>query len=234
VILVQGLPGMGLVAKTAADYLIETCDNRLLARIYSSYLPPIVRLNKGLGSLARLEFYEITSIQPNLLVLTGDSQPADIGIMGVMRTILNYSAKCGVSVVAAFGGLRTQEEYDVAGFSYASETLNWLSQQIPILEEGEISGAVGVLTALAHEEYSFRSYGLLGKLFMGVMDPIASKNVLQTFSSLHNLNPSLKDFSWLENRIQEAQKTDVQAQDFYKQATTQFEQSEDENPKYYI
>jgi proteasome assembly chaperone (PAC2) family protein len=234
VILVSGLPGMGLVARLAADYLIENFEGSKLARLHSSFLPPIVRLDKGLGSLARLEFYEITSLQPNLLILTGDSQPADIGIMGIMRAVLTYSAKYGVTTVAAFGGLRTQEQYDVAGFGYAKETLDWLSREAPILEEGEVSGAVGVITAVAHDKYHLRSYGLLGRLIMGAIDPIASKNILQTFSNLHCLDPPLTDFSWLENKIQEAQKADLHTQDLYKQATASFTQPDDEKPGYYI
>ncbi|MFQ5976986.1 MAG: PAC2 family protein [Candidatus Heimdallarchaeota archaeon] len=234
VILVQGLPGMGLVAKIASDYLIETLQGQLLARIHSSYLPPIVRLERGMGNLARLEFYEITSLTPNLLVLTGDSQPADIGIMSVMRTVLDYSINCGITAVAAFGGLRSQEEYDVAGFGYSHKTINWLSREIPVLDEGEISGAVGVLTAIAHVQHSLRSYGLLGKLIMGAVDPAASRNVLQVFSNLHGLDPPLTNFDWLETKIQEAQKAETPAQDFYKQSTVPFEQSEDKQPGYYI
>ncbi len=234
VILVQGLPGMGLVAKMTADYLIEVYNGQKVACVYSSFFPPIVRLDKGIGKLARLELYEITSLHPNMLVLTGDSQPADIGIIGVIRTILHYAIHHGITTTAAFGGLRTEEDHDVAGFGYTSESLDWLSQEVQILDEGEISGAVGVLTALAHTEFNLRSYGLLGKLTMGVADPSASKRVLKAFSNLHELDPPLTDFSWLDKKIQEAQKTEIQAQDFYKQATAQFAQSEDENPGYYI
>ena len=69
-ILLQGLPGMGLIGRIAVNFLIE---NKVLkaqevARVYSSYFPPMVTIDKtpGLGRLARLELYLITSTKPNL------------------------------------------------------------------------------------------------------------------------------------------------------------------------
>lgn len=69
---------------------------------------------------------------------------------------------------------------------------------------------------------------------MGAVDPAASRNVLQVFSNLHDLDPPLSNFDWLETKIQEVQKAEAPVQDFYKQSTAQLEQSEDKLPDYYI
>ena len=94
-VLIQGLPGMGFVGHLAVNFLIDELDAQETTRIYSSYFPPIVRLDEdGIGRLTRAELYA-TSTDPNLLLFTGDTQPIDLGIIQTMNSILNYAKTIG-------------------------------------------------------------------------------------------------------------------------------------------
>ncbi|MFX0052007.1 MAG: PAC2 family protein, partial [Candidatus Hodarchaeota archaeon] len=76
-VLIQGLPGMGLIGKIAANFLINNFKGQEIARIYSSFFPPVVQVDSktSLGRLSRMEIYAITETSPNMLILTGDAQP---------------------------------------------------------------------------------------------------------------------------------------------------------------
>jgi proteasome assembly chaperone (PAC2) family protein len=177
-VVIQGLPGMGLIGKIAANYLIKNFDGVEIARIYSSFFPPVVQIDNetGVGRLARMEVYAITKTTPNLLILTGDAQPHDIGIIQVLSEVLDYVAENKADTLICLGGLRVQEEGpEIAGFGYDKDTVDWLEEHnIALLKGGEVTGAVGVLSALAAER-NMKSYGLLGKLTMNALHPLPEK-----------------------------------------------------------
>jgi proteasome assembly chaperone (PAC2) family protein len=203
-IVIQGLPGMGLIGKIAANFLIEEFEGEEIARIYSSFFPPVVQIDneQGIGRLARMEMYAITKTTPNLIILTGDAQPHDIGIIQVLNEVLDYVIKQNAGTVVCLGGLRALDEGpEVAGFAYDEETMKWLEKhEIVPLKGGEITGAVGVFSALAAER-GLRSVGLLGKLTLVGTDPLASKNLLKRLGMLFSLKFT---YEGLEEIIQEA------------------------------
>jgi len=218
-VLVQGLPGMGLVGRLSIDHLLLITEAQEILRIYSSFLPPVVRVGeKGIGRLARLELYAVTTLKPNLLLLTGDFQPADIGIVTVLSEVLSYVRNRNVESVVALGGLRSEITSDVGAFGYDADHLSWLGEHnILLLDNHEISGAVGVLTALAHE-MGLRSFGLLGKLHLSGTDPIAARNVLRAFGQLFRIDESELRLELLEEQIQEAEAHETAVQDLFDQA----------------
>lgn len=202
-VLIQGLPGMGFVGHLAVNFLIDELDAQEITRIYSSYFPPIVRLGEdGLGRLTRAELYA-TSTDPNLLLFTGDTQPIDLGIIQTMNSILNYAEAIGCKTVIALGGLRSSEGPDVTAFAYTEETKAYLEQQdIELLTQGEVTGAVGVLTAIAAER-GLTSYGILGKISLTGPDPVAAKNVLKTITTMLGF-PIILDTAKLDAKIEKA------------------------------
>ncbi len=202
-VLLQGLPGMGWVGHLAVNFLVDELEAEEIARVYSSYFPPIVRLaDDGLGRLTRAELYA-THSDPNLLLFTGDSQPIDLGIIQTMNTILDYAESIGCNTVIALGGLRSPEGPDVAAFSYTEEAKSYLEKhKIEILTQGEVTGAVGVLTAIAAER-GLKSYGILGKINLTGPDPVAAKNVLEVIQTLLGFQIDL-DIAKLDPKIEKA------------------------------
>ncbi len=232
-VVIQGLPGMGLIGKIAANFLVDQYDGVEIARIYSSFFPPVVQIDneQGIGQLARMEIYAITKSTPNLLILTGDAQPHDIGIIQVLNEVLDFVIELKAETVVCLGGLRALEEGpEVAAFGYNEETMKWLEEyDLSPLKGGEITGAVGVFSALAAEK-GLRSFGLLGKLTLVGTDPLASKNLLKRLAKLFSLDYKYED---LDRIIEEA----VQKNDLLHQAEEAEGASDDESsrgPSYYI
>ena len=203
-VVIQGLPGMGLIGKIATNFLINHYEAVEIARIYSSFFPPVVQIDneQGVGRLARMEIHAITKTNPNLLILTGDAQPHDIGIIQVLNEVLDYVIENNAGTVICLGGLRVLEEGpEVAAFAYDVETIEWLKDyDIVPLKGGEITGAVGVFSALAAEK-GLKSFGLLGKLTLVGTDPLASKNLLKRIADIYSLDYS---YEKLEEIIEEA------------------------------
>ncbi len=204
-VVIQGLPGMGLIGKIAANYLIKAFDGKEVARLYSSFFPPVVQIDNktGMGKLARMEIYAITKTTPNLLILTGDAQPHDIGIIQVLNEVLDYVKENKAETLICLGGLRVHEDGpEIAGFGYDKQTVDFLEEnKIDLLKGGEVTGAVGVLSALAAER-NMKSFGLLGKLTLAGTDPLASKALLIKIAELFGLDIDMEN---LEEAIEEAQ-----------------------------
>ncbi|MFX1548264.1 MAG: PAC2 family protein, partial [Promethearchaeota archaeon] len=232
---IQGLPGMGLIGKIAANYLINHFEAQEIARIYSSFFPPVVQIDSktSIGRLARMEIYAITKSTPNLIILTGDAQPHDIGIIQVLNNVLDYVIELNADTLICLGGLRVHEEGpEVAGFGYDKETLDWLEKNdVTLLKGGEVTGAVGVLSALAAER-NLKSFGLLGKLTLAGTDPKASKALLKKLAKLYPLKLELKD---LDLSIEEAQVKNERITSLAREVLEQGEEEEkDRGPGYYI
>ena len=234
VVVIQGLPGMGLIGKIAANYLINFFDAQEIARIYSSFFPPVVQIDSktSMGRLARMEIYAITKTTPNLLILTGDAQPHDIGIIQVLNSVLDYVIELKADTLICLGGLRVHEEGpEIAGFGYDKQTLEWLEKNdVTLLKGGEVTGAVGVLSALAAER-KLKSFGLLGKLTLAGTDPKASKALLKLLAKLYPLKLELKD---LDLTIEEAQAKNDRITSLAKEVLEEGESEKDQGPGYYI
>lgn len=98
-ILICGFPGSGYVGKMAVDHLIQELHAEHLADIYSTSFPPQVMIRSdGTSDLMKNTiFYTRTSAanpNANLLLLTGDSQPASPESEYVLaEEILDIAAK---------------------------------------------------------------------------------------------------------------------------------------------
>src|SRR5665648_1147452 len=79
-ILIEGLPGLGLVGKIALRYLIKQLKAKKVAYLYSPHFPYFVLVNKkGNVRLMRGVFYYYQNQKGNDIILfTGDSQSQTI------------------------------------------------------------------------------------------------------------------------------------------------------------
>lgn len=233
-VVIQGLPGMGLIGKIAANYLIKTFEGKEIARLYSSFFPPVVQIDNetGMGKLARMEIYAITKTSPNLLILTGDAQPHDIGIIQVLNKVLDFVKENKADTLICLGGLRVHEDGpEIAGFGYDKQTINWLEEnKIALLKGGEVTGAVGVLSALAAER-NMKSFGLLGKLTLAGTDPLASKALLIKIAEIYKLDIDMEN---LEQAIEEAQEKNERITSLAREVLEQDEEETGQGPGYYI
>jgi proteasome assembly chaperone (PAC2) family protein len=159
-------------------------------------------------------------------VLTGESQPqeASEGMFAVLNEVLDLAQKWEIKTVIAIGGFRPADVNttpDTTGFAYTDEDLETLKKHdVHLFTEGRVSGAVGVITALASER-GMQSFGIMGKVrpsdkpsvAFGV-DPIAAKHALKTIQKITSIEI---DLSKMDEMIKEIEKTEADAVKFMEQ-----------------
>ena len=219
-VLVQCFPGQGLVGRIAGMQLIDYFKAPEVAKIYSSYFPHLVIFQGELGKLVHAEIYVVETTKTPLVILTGESQPQEgpDGMFQVLNATLDLAESWGIDTVIAIGGFRPSDiknTPETTAFAYTEKDAQKLKDWgIHLFTEGRVSGAVGVITALAAER-GMTSFGLMGKvrpsetptMAFGV-DPIAAKNVLRVVSQMTGIE---LDLSKMDKMIAEIEQTEANA-----------------------
>jgi uncharacterized protein len=74
-IVIEGLPGIGLVGKIAADYLLSQMSAKKFCSMYSPFFPPqVVTDKRGIVRLVNNEFYHFSYGGQDYIILAGDFQ----------------------------------------------------------------------------------------------------------------------------------------------------------------
>jgi len=199
-ILIEGLPGLGMVGKIAVKYLIKQLNAKRFAVLYSPHFAYYVLVdNKGSINLLRNEFYYWRNEEGenDLILLTGDSQAQTIeGQYEVADAILEFAGKKNVKAIITVGGYRR----DVTGTPqvFASATSPEILKKA--LEAGSISsppgspivGAAGLLLGLAKFR-NIEGICLLSETPGYMPDPRAAKSVLSVIMKMLGLKLDLTD-----------------------------------------
>jgi len=111
-IMIEGLPGLGLVGKIAARYLIKQLKAQKFAYLYSPHFPYFVLVSKK-GSVRLLRgtfyFWKNEKGENDLIIFTGDSQAQTIeGQYEISNKILDFAQQHGVKLVITIGGYRVE------------------------------------------------------------------------------------------------------------------------------
>jgi hypothetical protein len=154
-ILVEGLPGFGDIGRLTAKLLIDFCGGKRFLEFYSPYFPDYVVVNgKGVCRPPRYEFYEASTQNRDLIILTGDTQPSieDVNAHYELGSeILDVAEEFGCSAVITLGGVplpNPNKEVYVAATSpkVASELVE---RGALLYSNVRIMGATGLLLGLA-------------------------------------------------------------------------------------
>jgi len=200
VVLIQGLPGLGFVGKITVDYLIEELKATRFAELSSSFLTMPdgsvgIQINSdGTYVLPRLDFYAYTSSNPNLIFLTGETQPASFGQYLVANSALDFAQQFSCSRILAIGGFQTLNEQDlgkVYGVLSDQKLTDELNKcDVIVTKGGAITGACGMILGLGHLR-SIDCIGLLGATRGEYPDMAAAKSVIQIVTKMFGLQVSL-------------------------------------------
>jgi len=205
-VLIEGLPGLGMVGRIAVKYLIKQLRAKKFAELYSPHFAYYVLVDKeGTITLLKNEFYYWKSDNGDneLILLTGDSQAQTVdGQYEVAETILEYAKKKNTKTIITIGGYRK----DVVGTPqvFASATDPEILRKA--LEAGSISsppgspivGAAGLLVGLARFK-DISGLCLLSETPGYIPDPRAAKSALIIIAKMLNLKLDLAD---LEREIE--------------------------------
>jgi uncharacterized protein (TIGR00162 family) len=230
-ILIEGLPGLGLVGKIALRYLIKQLKAKKIAYLYSPHFPYFVLVNKkGNVRLLRGAFYYYQNPKGNdILLFTGDSQSQTIeGQYEIADRMLDFSEKHGVKTIATIGGYRMEPKEKPKVFIAATsqDVLNKALQGGATLSASgsPIVGTAGLILGLAKFK-KIDALCLLGETRGYLPDPQAAKSVLEvlklTFNfdlDLAGLNEEITKAETMVSRLQQIEeKRAVQAEETKKQ-----------------
>ncbi len=190
-ILVEGLPGLGMVGRIATRYLTKQLKAQKLAKLYSPHFPHYVLVNKR-GSVRLLsgEFYfwknEIG--ENDLIFFTGDSQAQTIeGQYDVATHILNFAERNNVKTVVTIGGYRKEVEGKPRVIAAATnpELLKKAIQSKAVASPAgnPIVGTAGLLLGLARFR-NMNAVCLLGETRGYLPDPRAAKSALEVLQKM--------------------------------------------------
>ncbi len=194
VVLVQGVPGLGLVGKIAVQYVIDLLSPPMVARMYSDYLPlpdgsAGVAVGEGDVDPPSYDFYLLSQdgARVDLVLLTAEAQPIPWGQYRIGEAVLDYVEGLGeVEAVLTFGGYVPADPATVGVFAASNdpdlmEILE--SHGVRRLDGGFVTGAAGLLIALAHLR-GLRSACLLSTTRGHSPDPGAALRLVRLLSSL--------------------------------------------------
>jgi uncharacterized protein (TIGR00162 family) len=197
-ILVEGLPGLGLVGKIAIRYLIKKLNAKKFAHLYSPHFPYFVLVNKkGNVRLLRGAFYfwKNEKGSNDLILFTGDSQSQTIeGQYEIADRMLDFAQKHKVKTIVTIGGYRMEaaDKPNVFVAATSQELLDRaLSAGAAVSSSGSpIVGTAGLILGLARFK-KLNALCLLGETRGYLPDPLAARSVLEVLKSAFNFEVNL-------------------------------------------
>ena len=212
--LVAAWPGMGMVARLAAEHLARRLGAARLAELAAGdhFHPESVTVKDGL--LVPLErpstiLWRCKGQERDLVVLLGDQQPSADSWM-FCRSAMHRAHQLGVVRAFTFAAMATPAPADAPARVFVAATEPGLLAELNRLEvepiqSGEIGGMNGIFLAAAAEE-RIPAACLLGEspyFAAGVSNPRAAAAVLRVFSRFAGLQV---DLSQLEREGTEVQR----------------------------
>ena len=208
-ILIEGLPGIGLVGKIAADLIIEQLKAEKVADLYSPHFPHQVIMQKnGVMRMIKNRFFFAKGKKHDLLILVGDVQAvtseAQYEVTGKM---LDYAEKKGVCLTITLGGYGTGKVHDkqrVFGI-VSNKPMVETYKKYGILfgeSKGSIIGAAGLLLGLGKLR-NMPGLCLMGETHGGFVDAKSAQSVLEVLCNLLEIKVDLKK---LDARAKEGEK----------------------------
>jgi uncharacterized protein (TIGR00162 family) len=208
-ILVEGLPGLGMVGRIAVRYLAKSLGAERLAFLYSPHFPYYVVVSKkGDARLLRGEFrfWRNTKGDGDVVFLSGDSQAQTIeGQYEVADTILEFAKAHGVRTIVSLGGFRVETENTPKVIAAATSGV--------LLDKAVAAGAIvsgagnpvvgtaGLLLGMAHFKH-VEALCLLSETRGYLPDPRSAKSMLAVLVKLLDMDI---DLAGLDKEIAKAE-----------------------------
>jgi len=205
--LVCGFPGSGYVGKLAVDHLIQELPAKHLVDIYSSSFPPQVMINAdGTADLMKNSIFWWQGGDADLLLLTGDSQPANPDSeYSLAEEVLGIAGQFGTQQVFTLAAYITGvfvEKPKVFGTATDAQTVkDFASHNISMMDSGSITGMNGLVIGIAKLR-NMRGMCLLGETSGYVVDAKASKAVLEALLEIIGIKV---DMANLEKRAKDTE-----------------------------
>jgi len=199
-ILIEGLPGIGLVANIAIAFLIKKLEAKILGEIRSPAFPEISVVEKT-GILkppfCRLYYYKgRRDEERDLILLYGNTQALTRrGQYELCGVILDVSEIFGCKYVITLGGYRPGKRVERPNLYYAAsdpETARTAASLGAEILGGQIYGVAGLLIGLAALR-GMQGFCLLAETSGDRLDVVAAREVLKAISGFLGLRLDLEE-----------------------------------------
>ncbi len=234
-ILIEGLPGLGLVGKIAIRYLIKQLKAQKFAYLYSPHFPYFVLVNKK-GSVRLLRgafyFWKNTNGPSDIILFTGDSQSQTIeGQYEIADKMLEFASKHEVQTIATIGGYRAETQNKPRVF-VAATSPEILSKTVDagavVSGSGSpIVGTAGLILGLARFK-KIEAVCLLGETRGYLPDPLAARSVLEVLKATFGFNV---DLAGIDEEIAKAETMVTRLQKIEEKRAIQAEETRKEEDK---
>lgn len=207
-ILIEGLPGIGLVGKLATDHILDELKAKKFAEIYSPFLPPQVTIqDDGTVKLTRMEFHYHKGKKNDLILLVGDYQ----GITPdsqyqLAEKVLDLGQQFNVTQIFTLGGLGTgniTKTPRVFGAATNLKSVREIGEYGVIFKGGgAIFGASGLLLGLGMQR-NISAVCLMGETHGQIIDAKSAEAVLEVLTKILDIEI---DMSALVDKAKETER----------------------------
>jgi uncharacterized protein (TIGR00162 family) len=203
-VVIVGLPGIGLVGKIVADYLIKQLKAKKFAIFYSPAFPPqVIMKRNGKVRMLSYRFYHANVSSKEFIFLVGDIQPFEGEWQyAVCRGTLDFLYKFKPKEIITIGGYGTNQFIQkprVLGAANAQFEIDEYKKLGVVFGEarGSIIGAAGLFVAMGRF-YGMPAICLMGETHGAYVDANAAKAVLEVIAKRFKLKI---DYSELEKKV---------------------------------
>ena len=209
-ILIEGLPGLGMVGRIAVRFLSKQLGAERWAFLYSPHFPYYVVVNKkGDARLLRGEFRfwrNNKGGESDVVFLSGDSQAQTIEVQyEVADAILEFCKMHGIKTIISLGGFRVETENTPRVMAAATNQVlldKAVSAGAEVSKAGSpIVGTAGLLLGMAHFKH-VEAMCLLSETRGYLPDPLSAKSMLAILVKLLGVDV---DLAGLDKEIAKAE-----------------------------
>jgi uncharacterized protein (TIGR00162 family) len=212
-VLIEGLPGLGLVGKLAADHLVQELKAERFAKMFSPHFPPQVVIQPdGTVRMMMNEFFSWTAEgkdQRDLIFIVGDHQgTSPESHYEICGKVLDVAEMYNTELVYTLGGFGTghlPRKPGVFGAVNDKSLIKPLKDAGVSFDKagGGIVGAAGLLLGQGKLR-GVKAACLMGETHGQIIDARSAKSVLEVLNKLLRLDVKLDQ---LEKRAKETEKT---------------------------
>jgi len=235
-VMVEGLPGIGLVGKLAGDHMKDELKAVKFAEIFSPYLPPQVNIqDDGTIKLVNMELYYWQGVR-DLIFLVGDFQglTPDSQYQLAERT-LDLAQEFGVTRIYTLGGLGTgaiTSNPRVFGAATSKNLVTELEKYGVIFKGGgAIFGASGLLLGLAMPR-KIDAVCLMGETHGQIIDAKSAEAVLEVLTRILGVPVNMDEIEKKAKQTEEQLTQMSKMITSHKKAAERQQQISNESPSY--
>ncbi len=183
-IMVNGLPGVGLVGVIAVSHIVRMLKLQEVAYVDSPLLPPITVLHGGLPH-APIRIHG----NHELLAVLSEIPIPSTAVYTLSRSLVDWAAEKKVKMIVSLGGIAVPNRGEIeqpATFAVASDedSLKLLKETgVKIMEEGYMVGPYAVIMAYARQ-VGVPSISILAESFFNYPDPEAAAATITVLNKL--------------------------------------------------